>query len=149
MTTDLVQAALHMALGRRQPTAGLVHHTDRGSQYPSTVDQDQVPAHGLIASMSGTGNCYDHAPMESFFGTLKAELIYTRQYTSRTVAQHDIVAYIEGFYNATRRQALSDAVRRRPAWRRRWVIEAPLTSNEPCLCPNSPSTNSGAYHDGG
>ncbi len=69
--------------------------------------------------------------MENFFGTLKAELIDTRQYTSHAVAQHDIVAYIEGFYNATRRQALSDALRRRPAWRRRWVIEAPLTSNEP------------------
>lgn len=105
MTTDLVQAALHMALGRRQPATGLVHHTDRGSQYTSTAYQDQVRANGLIASMSGTGNCYDNAPMESFFGTLKAELIYTRQYTSHTVAQHDIVAYIEGFYNATRRHS--------------------------------------------
>jgi len=104
-TTDLVQAALHMAIGRRQPTAGLVHHTDRGSQYTSAAYQDQVQAHGLIASMSGTGNCYDNAPMESFFATLKAELIYTRQYTSRTAAQHDIVWYIEGFYNATRRHS--------------------------------------------
>ena len=131
MTTDLVRAALEMALGRRQPAAGLLHHTDRGSQYTSAAYQDLLMAHELVASLSGTGHCYDNAPMESFFGTLKAELIYRTTYATRAAARQDIVWYIEGFYNATRRQAMPDAMRRWPARRRRWVIEVPSTSNEP------------------
>ena len=83
--------------------------------------------------------------MESFFGTLKAELISRTTYATRAVARQDIVSYIEGFYNATRRQAMPDAMRRWPARRRRWVIEAPLTSNEPWLWLNFPSTKSGEY----
>jgi putative transposase len=105
MTTDLVRTALEMALGRRQPTAGLLHHTDRGSQYTSAAYQDLLTAHGLVASLSGTGHCYDNAPMESFFGTLKAELIYRTTYATRAAARQDIVSYIEGFYNATRRHS--------------------------------------------
>ena len=105
MTTALVQAALKMALGRRQPAAGLVHHTDRGRQYTSADYQDLLKAQGLVASMSGAGNCYDNAPMESFFGTLKAELIYHTTYLTRDEARQDIVSYIEGFYNATRRHS--------------------------------------------
>jgi transposase InsO family protein len=105
MTTDLVRAALEMALGRRQPAAGLVHHTDRGSQYTSTDYQALLKKHGLLVSLSGTGHCYDNAPMESFFGTLKAELIYRTTYTTRAAARQDIVSYIEGFYNATRRHS--------------------------------------------
>jgi transposase InsO family protein len=105
MTTDLVCAALEMALGRRQPAVGLMHHTDRGSQYTSTAYQDLLTAHGLVASLSGTGHCYDNAPMESFFGTLKAELIYRTTYATRAAARQDIVSYIEGFYNATRRHS--------------------------------------------
>jgi putative transposase len=83
MTTDLVCAALEMALGRRQPAAGLLHHTDRGSQYTSTAYQDVLTVHGLVASLSSTGHCYDNAPMESFFGTLKAELICRTTYATR------------------------------------------------------------------
>lgn len=105
MTTELVQTALSMAIGRRQPAPGLVQHTDRGSQYTSADYQDQLRAHEFVASMSGTGNCYDNAPMESFFGTLKTELINWQQYATRLEAQHDIVSYIEGFYNATRRHS--------------------------------------------
>jgi putative transposase len=105
MTTDLVRAALEMALGRRQPAAGLVHHTDRGSQYTSSAYQDLLTAHGLVASLSSTGHCYDNAPMESFFGTLKAELISRTTYATRAAARQDIVSYIEGFYNATRRHS--------------------------------------------
>lgn len=105
MTTDLVCAALEMALGRRRPAAGLLHHTDRGSQYTSAAYQDLLTAHGLVASLSSTGHCYDNAPMESFFGTLKAELIYRTTYATRAAARQDIVSYIEGFYNATRRHS--------------------------------------------
>jgi putative transposase len=105
MTTDLVHAALEMALGRRQPAAGLVHHTDRGSQYTSADYQALLKIRGLVASLSGTGRCYDNAPMESFFGTLKAELIYRTIYATRAAARQDIVSYIEGFYNATRRHS--------------------------------------------
>lgn len=105
MTTDLVRAALEMALGRRQPAAGLLHHTDRGRQYTSAAYQDLLMAHQLVASLSGTGHCYDNAPMESFFGTLKAELISRTTYATRAAARQDIVWYIEGFYNATRRHS--------------------------------------------
>ena len=105
MTTDLVRAALEMALGRCQPAAGLLHHTDRGSQYTSAAYQDLLMAHGLVASLSSTGYCYDNAPMESFFGTLKAELISRTTYATRAAARQDIVSYIEGFYNATRRHS--------------------------------------------
>ncbi len=105
MTSYLVRAALEMALGRRQPTVGLVHHTDRGSQYTSLVYQDLLTTHGLVASLSGTGYCYDNAPIESFFGTLKAELISRTTYATRAAARQDIVSYIEGFYNATRRHS--------------------------------------------
>jgi transposase InsO family protein len=105
MTTDLVRTALDMALGRRQPAAGLLHHTDRGSQYTSAAYQDILTAHGLVASLSGTGYCYDNAPMESFFATLKTELISRTTYATRAAARQDIVWYIEGFYNATRRHS--------------------------------------------
>jgi putative transposase len=105
MTTDLVEAALNMALGRRLPAAGLLHHTDRGSQYTSIAYQDVLTAHGLAASLSGTGYCYDNAPMESFFATLKTELISRTSYATRAAARQDIVWYIEGFYNAIRRHS--------------------------------------------
>ena len=105
MTTELVEAALNMALGRRLPAAGLLHHTDRGSQYTSLAYQNVLTAHGLVASLSGTDYCYDNAPMESFFATLKAELISRTTYATRAAAWLAIVAYIEGFYNATRRHS--------------------------------------------
>lgn len=103
--TDLVMSALQMALGRRQPGAGTLHHSDRGSTYASTNYQSVLQAEQFRVSMSGTGNCYDNAPMESFFGTLKTELIYRRRYLTRDKARQDIVSYIEGFYNVKRRHS--------------------------------------------
>jgi len=103
--TTLVVAALQMAIGRRQPHAGLLHHSDRGSQYASLQYQAVLQAHHFAISMSGTGTCFDNAAMESFFGTLKAERIHRQSYQTRDQARQDIVSYIEGFYNATRRHS--------------------------------------------
>ncbi len=103
--TTLVVAALHMAIGRRQPPVGTLHHSDRGSQYASVQYQAVLRAHHFIVSMSNTGNCFDNAAVESFFGTLKAERISRQSYQTREHARHDIVSYIEGFYNATRRHS--------------------------------------------
>ncbi len=103
--TTLVIAALHMAIGRRQPPAGLLHHSDRGSQYASIQYQAVLQARHFTVSMSSTGNCFDNAAMESFFGTLKVERIHRQHYLTRDQAQQDIVSYIEGFYNVTRRHS--------------------------------------------
>jgi transposase InsO family protein len=103
--TTLVVAALHMAIGRRQPPVGTLHHSDRGSQYASVQYQAVLRTHHFTVSMSGTGNCFDNAAMESFFGTLKAEWISRQSYQTRNHARQDIVSYIEGFYNATRRHS--------------------------------------------
>jgi putative transposase len=103
--TTLVLAALQMAIGRRHPSAGLLHHSDRGSQYASGQYQAVLHAHRFTVSMSGTGNCFDNAAMESFFGTLKAERINHQRYQTRDQARQDIVWYVEGFYNVTRRHS--------------------------------------------
>lgn len=103
--TTLVVAALQMAIGRRQPPAGILHHSDRGSQYASAQYQTVLQNHQFTVSMSGTGNCFDNAVMESFFGTLKAERISQQRHLTREHARQDIVSYIEGFYNATRRHS--------------------------------------------
>lgn len=99
---DLVIEALKMALGRRTVGAGLVHHSDRGSQYASGDFQSMLSASGIECSMSRRGNCWDNAPVESFFATLKRELVHRRQYASRTEARSDIFAYIETWYNRKR-----------------------------------------------
>jgi putative transposase len=88
---------------RRRPPAGLLHHSDRGSQYASGQYQAVLQAHRLTVSMSSTGLCFDNAAMESFFGTLKAERITRQSYQTRDRARPDIVSYIEGFYNVIRR----------------------------------------------
>lgn len=98
----LTQDALQMALDRRTPPAGLVHHSDRGSQYTSQAYRALLAKHRLQASMSRTGNAYDNAPMESFFATLKAELVHHRRYRSRQEAMADIFEYMEVFYNRRR-----------------------------------------------
>jgi transposase InsO family protein len=103
--TTLVLAALRMAIGRRQPPAGLLHHSDRGSQYASGQSQAVLQAQRFTVSMSSTGNCFDNAAMESFFGTLKAERINHQSYQTRDQACQDIVSYVEGFYNVTRRHS--------------------------------------------
>jgi len=103
MTQQLVCRALRMALRQRQPTGSLVHHSDRGSQYTSQAFQALLAAHRITPSMSGRGSCYDNAPAESFFGTLKKELVHHAFYRTRKEAMNDIFFYLEGFYNRTRR----------------------------------------------
>jgi len=105
LADELTQAALQMALSQCRPAGDLLHHSDRGSQYASAEYQALLTAHHAVPSMSRTGNCYDNAPMESFFSTLKTELIHRRHYRTRAEARHDIFAYIEGFYNTQRRHS--------------------------------------------
>ena len=105
MCTSLVKDALEMAISLRCPPAGLLHHSDRGSQYASAEYQAVLQAGEMVASMSRTGNCYDNAVMESFFGTLKCELIHDRRYRTRAQARQDIFEYIEVFYNRQRRHS--------------------------------------------
>lgn len=102
LDTALPLAALHMALRRRRPGAGLLHHSDRGCQYASAAYRSSLAEHGCIASMSRRGNCYDNATMESFWSTLKHELIYRRRFATRSDATTAIFDYIESFYNRTR-----------------------------------------------
>ncbi len=102
MDRSLVLAALGMAIGNRQPAHGLVHHSDRGSQYASEDYRNELTANGMIASMSRRACCYDNAAMESFWHTLKVELIHRRQFQTRTEATQAIFEYIEVFYNRTR-----------------------------------------------
>jgi putative transposase len=105
MRTELPLAALQMAVAAQRPNAGLIHHSDRGVQYASHAYRTALVANGITASMSRKGNCYDNAPTESFFHTLKTERVHHRQYATSAEAQRDIFAYIEGFYNRTRRHS--------------------------------------------
>jgi transposase InsO family protein len=105
MTDGLVIAALQQALAHRQPQGSLTHHSDRGSQYTSKDFQDLLKKYCIIASMSGTGNCYDNAAMESFYHTLKTEHIYFENYTTREQAKLSIFEYVEVFYNRQRRHS--------------------------------------------
>lgn len=105
MTTDLVVRAFEQAVSARRPAPGLVHHSDRGSQYCSHEYQALLRDHGMSVSMSRRGNCYDNAPVESFWGTLKTELVHHRRYQTRAEAVLEISEYIDLFYNRQRRQA--------------------------------------------
>lgn len=105
MTDDLVIAALEQALMSRNASKGLMHHSDRGSQYTSHDFQKKLAKHNITASMSGTGNCYDNAVMESFFHTLKTEHVYFERYQTREQAKNSIFEYIEVFYNRQRRHS--------------------------------------------
>ncbi len=104
-TRKLTMDALGMALGRRRPGPGLMHHSDRGSQYASGDYQAMLRANGITCSMSRKGEVYDNAPMESFFHTLKTELVHQRRYISREEAKADIFEYVEVFYNRQRRHS--------------------------------------------
>jgi len=105
MKQQLVSTALQMALRQRQPLEPLIHHNDRGSQYTSKAFQELLTDNNITPSMSGRGNCYDNAPVESFFATLKTELVNHAVYRTRQDAKTDIFFYIEGFYNRTRRHS--------------------------------------------
>ena len=102
LRTELPLAALRMAIQQQRPAGGLMHHSDRGVQYASADYRNVLQSAAFQVSMSRKSNCYDNAPMESFFHTLKTELVHHRQYATRAEAQRDIFAYIEGFYNRTR-----------------------------------------------
>lgn len=104
MTEELINKSLLRAVAAKRPTAGLIHHSDRGSQYCAHEYRGLLDHLGIKASMSRKGNCYDNAPMESFWGTLKNELVYHSRYTSRREAIQEIAEYIEIFYNRQRRQ---------------------------------------------
>ena len=104
MTTELVVRAPEQAVAARHPAEGLIHHSDRGSQYCRHEYQALLHGHGMSVSMSRCGNCYDNAPVESFWGTLKTELVYHRRYQTRAEAALEISEYIDLFYNRQRRQ---------------------------------------------
>jgi transposase InsO family protein len=105
LTQDITINALKQAIGRDGPTHGLIHHSDRGSQYACKEYQGLLQEHGILPSMSRKGNCYDNAFMESFFHTLKTELIYGQRYRTRQEAMLSIFEYIEVFYNRMRRHS--------------------------------------------
>ena len=105
MTADLVVDALRMAYFRRRPAPGLIHHSDRGSQYCSHEFQRQLKAYGMRPSMSRKGNCWDNATSESFFNSLKNERVHDSRYETRAAARADVFEYIEVFYNRRRRHS--------------------------------------------
>jgi transposase InsO family protein len=125
ITKDLVIKSLLMAVKRKQPEPALIHHSDRGSQYCSQIYTRLLERFHMNASMSRKGNCYDNAPMESFWGTLKNELVYHQHYATREQAIREITEYIEVFYNRQRRQArlgyLSPAAYEQQFYRERCV----------------------------
>lgn len=102
---DLVERALAMALARRRPKAGLLHHSDRGCQYTSRAYRLRLAQAGMLVSMSRKGNCWDNAAMESFFGTLKEECVGDRMYASHEEARGALFTYLEGYYNRIRRHS--------------------------------------------
>lgn len=105
MTKELVIQALKQAIGREYPSEGLIHHSDRGVQYASHAYQALLRENGFVPSMSRKGNCYDNACAESFFSTLKNELIHLRRFKTREGAKQAIFEYIEVYYNRQRRHS--------------------------------------------
>jgi len=108
MTKNLVSQSLFRAVSAKRPVAGLIHHSDRGSQYCALAYQKLLEQFGMQASMSRRGNCYDNAPIESFWGMLKNDLVHHRRYATRREAMQEITEYIEIFYNRQRRQKRLD-----------------------------------------
>jgi transposase InsO family protein len=105
LRTELCLDAVDMAIRSRRPGEGLVHHSDRGVQYASEEYRQLLQSHGIRLSMSRVGDCYDNAAMESFWGTLKTELVYRRSYQTREEARQSVFKYIECWYNRRRRHS--------------------------------------------
>jgi transposase InsO family protein len=105
LSAELCERALRMALSARSPEAGVLHHSDRGVQYASDRYQALLTDWQMLPSMSAIGNCYDNAPMESFFGTLKSEWFGSQPFRSRAEARQQIFVFIESFYNGRRRHS--------------------------------------------
>ncbi len=108
---ELALSALRRAIAVRRPPAGLIHHADRGSQYCSIEYQAKLQRHGILISMSGKGNCFDNAMVETFFKTLKAELVWRTVFQSREEAAKAIGRYRDGFYNPVRRHSALNFIR--------------------------------------
>jgi putative transposase len=108
MKTSLVNDAMQMAIGQRKPPKGLTWHTDRGSQYASKAHRALLSQHGILQSMSRKGDCWDNAVAESFFHTLKTELVFHERYKTREQAKTSIFEYIEVFYNRKRRHSANN-----------------------------------------
>lgn len=107
---ELARSALSQALAQRRPLPGLIHHSDRGKQYAAAGYQKLLRDYGAVCSMSRKGDCWDNAPMESFFGTLKQELVYQERFATREEAKAKIFEYIEVFYNRQRRHSANGSV---------------------------------------
>lgn len=105
MEVELVRSALRMARETRRPAPGLIFHSDRGSQYASHEYRNELAAHGILASMSAKGDCWDNAVAESFFATLEFELVMRHDWRTREDARRAIFQYIEGWYNRRRRHS--------------------------------------------
>jgi len=105
LRAELVSDALLMAIRHRQPSPGLIHHSDRGVQYASKPYRATLARHGITQSMSRKGDCLDNAPMESFFGSLKNELVHRTSFPTREAARRAIFEYVEAFYNRRRRHS--------------------------------------------
>jgi putative transposase len=118
MRAELTIAALTMAIQRQKPPPGLIHHSDRGSQYAAADYRKVLDAAGMSQSMSRKGNCWDNAPIESCFGTIKTELVHEACYPTRDAARHDLFAYIEGYYNRQRLHSAIGYITPEPAERR-------------------------------
>jgi transposase InsO family protein len=102
MTVDIVIRALAMATKRENPRSGVIFHSDRGSQYASKIFREQIKGHGFLQSMSRKGDCWDNAPMESFFHTLKTEHVAFEKFLTRAQAQASVFEWMEVFYNRIR-----------------------------------------------
>jgi putative transposase len=105
MRSELVLDALNLALWRRQPGFGMIHHSDRGSQYTSLIVGERLREAGIMSSMGSAGDCYDNALVESFFATLKTELVHRHRWRTRNQASSAIFDYIERWYNQQRRHS--------------------------------------------
>ena len=129
MPQALTLEALQVALGWRDPDAGLLHHSDRGSQYAANDYRDVLKARGITVSMSRKGNCWDNAPMESVNGTLKVECVHGEKFKTRAEAHHAIIEYI-GYYNTERKHSSLGYVP--PAqFERRWRAESKNLTDSP------------------
>jgi putative transposase len=105
MKRDLEIRALDIAVALRQPSKGYIHHTDRGSQYCSNECQRRLSKHGFKVTMGGKGNCYENSMIETFFKSIKAELIWRNRWDTRCQAEGAIFQYINGYYNPRRRHS--------------------------------------------
>ena len=135
MTREMVLAALNMAYVNRRAPRGLIFHSDRGSQYASADVRAWLALRGFQQSMSGTGNCYDNAPMESFWHSLKVEETHGQNFATRAAAKHCVFAYIEGWYNTTRMH--SSLGYQSPAQFERDCVANPTAANDEPIIQHS------------